>query len=172
MHRVTPVIGNAFVPVEKALWETFVLALFEGLGEVTPNRGVTRLPLKQAVLVLPDPTLTAPENWTASYVITWHLVAALRGKVEFRTADHSACIWEGWTAVWRQSQQWAEEALAAKIAGGPVQGARPLQQATKTGAWLMVHRSTVNGMELVAHEWRDFLFLWYGLENPRPSQIL
>ena len=70
MQRVTPFLGNAFVPVEKALWETFVLALFEGLGEVTPNRGVTRLPVKQAVLALPDPTLTAPGNYTASYVIT------------------------------------------------------------------------------------------------------
>ena len=74
--------------------------------------------------------------------------------------------------VWRQSQQWAKEALEATIAGVQVQGARPLRQTTTTGAWLMVHRSTVNGMELVEHEWRDFLFLWYGLENPRPSQIL
>ena len=33
MQRVTPGIGDAFSPVEKALQETFVPNLFEGLGE-------------------------------------------------------------------------------------------------------------------------------------------
>ena len=63
-------------------------ALFQGLGEGTPGRRVTRLPVKQAGLDRPDPTKTALENWTASCVITGHLVAALRGQEEFRMADH------------------------------------------------------------------------------------
>ena len=71
--------GNAFGQVEKALRETFVPALFEGLGDGVQERGVTRLPVKQAGLALPDPTQTAPDNWTASCVITGQLVAALRG---------------------------------------------------------------------------------------------
>ena len=62
MQRVTPGIGDAFGPVEKSLWETFLLALFEILGGGSPEREVTRLPVKQAELALPDPTLTAPEN--------------------------------------------------------------------------------------------------------------
>ena len=62
MQRVTPGIGNAFVPVEKALQEIFLPALFKGLGEGSPERGFTRLPVKQAGLALPDPTLTAPER--------------------------------------------------------------------------------------------------------------
>ena len=69
-------------------------------------------------------------------------------------------------AVWRQSQQRAEEALADTLAGGPVQGARRLRRATKTGAWLKVQPYTVNGTELGAQEWRDALFLWYGLDPP------
>ena len=84
MQRVTPVVGDAFGPVEKALQETFVPALFEGLGEGTANQGVTCLPVKQTGLALPDPTRMAPENFTSSCVITGHLVAALRGQVEFR----------------------------------------------------------------------------------------
>ena len=97
-------ISNAFGPVEKAMRETFVPALFEGLGGGVPERGVTRLPVKQAGLALPDPYQTAPENWTAPCVITVHLVSALRGQVEFRTSDHSACLWEGRTAVQRRGQ--------------------------------------------------------------------
>ena len=62
MQQVNLGIGDAFFPVEKALRETFVPALFEGLGDGVPERGVTRLPVKQAVLALPNPTQTAPEN--------------------------------------------------------------------------------------------------------------
>ena len=32
VQQVTPGIGDAFGPVEKALWETFLPALFEVLG--------------------------------------------------------------------------------------------------------------------------------------------
>ena len=101
MQRVTPVIGNAFGSVEKALRDTLLPALFEVLGEGAQERGVTRLSVKQARLELPDPTLTAPEKWTASCVITGHIVTALRGQLEFWTADHSACLQEGWTEVWQ-----------------------------------------------------------------------
>ena len=41
-----------------------------------------------------------------------------------------------------------------------------MQQETKTGAWMKVQSSTVNGTELGAQEWRDALFLRYGLEPP------
>ena len=78
--------------MKKALRETFVPDLFEGLEERAPERGFTFLPVKQAGLALPDPTHTAPENWTASCVITGHLVAALRGQVEFRKADNSTFL--------------------------------------------------------------------------------
>ena len=90
MQRVTPGVGEAFGPVEEALREIFVPALYEGLREGVTERGITPLLLKQAGMALSDPTQTAPENWTASCVITGHLVAALRGQVEFRTAHHSA----------------------------------------------------------------------------------
>ena len=56
MRRVTPGIGDAFGPVEKALRETFVPELFEGLGDGVLERGVNRLPVKQAGLALPNPS--------------------------------------------------------------------------------------------------------------------
>ena len=95
MQRVTTGIGDTFGLVEEALRKTFLTVLFRGLGEVAPGRGVTRLPVKQAVLYLPEPTRTAPENWMTSCVITGPLVAALRGQEKFRTADHSAFLREG-----------------------------------------------------------------------------
>ena len=120
MQRATPIIGDAFGLVEQALWETFIPALFQGLGKGTSGRGATRLPTKQAGLAFLDPTKTAPENWTASYVITGHLVAELRGQEVFQMADHSSCLREGRAEVQKQSALLAEEALKETLAGGPV----------------------------------------------------
>ena len=66
------------------------------------ERRITHLTVKQARLAMPDPTQMAPENWTESCVITGNLFAALRGQVEFQTADDSAYLREGLTAVRRQ----------------------------------------------------------------------
>ena len=41
-----------------------------------------------------------------------------------------------------------------------------MQREAKTGVWLTVLPSTVNGTELGSHEWRDALFLRYGLYPP------
>ena len=54
--------------------------------------------------------------------------------------------------------------LEATIAGAPEVVTRRLRRATKTGAWLTVQPSTVNGTELGAQEWRDAAFLRYGLD--------
>ena len=46
-----------------------------------------------------------------------------------------------------------------------------MQQTTKTRAYLTVQPSTVNVTYLWTQEWRDALFLWYGLEPPElPTQ--
>ena len=86
--------------------------------------------------------------------------------MEFRTADHSACLQEGQTTVWNRSAQRSEEALAAITAGAPVQYARQMQWAINTGYWMKVKLSTVNGIELGAQEWRYALFLQYGIDPP------
>ena len=92
VQQVTAGIGDAFGRVKKALREAFLLALFDGIGEGAPERGVTCLPKKQAGLALPYQTLTAPGKCLTSCVITGHLVAALRGQVKFWTAYQSSCL--------------------------------------------------------------------------------
>ena len=122
--------------------------------------------MKQASLALPDLVKTASENWTASCVITGHLVAALRGQVVVRTAYHMACLRRGRLAVRHRGEQRTEEAMTAALEGAPVLQARRIRGAAKTGAWLTSMPSTVNGTELGAQEWREALFLRYWLEPP------
>ena len=60
----------------------------------------------------------------------------------------------------------AMASLETTIAGAPAVVTCQLRRAKKTGAWLTVQPSTVNGTELGAQEWRDAAFLRYGLEPP------
>ena len=68
--------------------DTFLLALFQGGTFQIPWRAITVMPLKQAGIDLLDPTLKVGANWTASCVITRHLVAALRGMDKSRSGNH------------------------------------------------------------------------------------
>ena len=117
--RVTLGIGDAFGPVEEEIVTASLSELFKGVGDGAPGREITRLPVKQAGLALPDPTRTAPDNWQVSCVITGHLVSALRGQVTFRTADHAACLRDGRASVRRNSVAKAMASLEATIAGAP-----------------------------------------------------
>ena len=166
MQRVTPGLSNVFGPVEEEIAKAFLPEMFEGAGDGPPGRDINRLPVKQAGMDLPDPTQTAPENWQASCVITGHLMSALRGQVPFRTTDHAACLRDGRAAVRRQNAAKAVASLETTIARAPVEVTRRMRRATKTGAWLTVQPSTVNGTELGSQEWRDAAFLHYGLEPP------
>ena len=62
VQRVAPGIGEAFGPEEEEIAMAFLPELFEGVGEVAPGRAITRLPVKQEGMALPDPTRTAPDN--------------------------------------------------------------------------------------------------------------
>ena len=70
VQRVTPGIGDAFGPVEEEISKAFLPELFKGVGDGVLGRAITRLPVKQAGVALPDLMRTAPENWQASCVIT------------------------------------------------------------------------------------------------------
>ena len=46
MNQVTSDIGDAFILVKAALREAFIPELFQGVGEGTPGREVTHIPVK------------------------------------------------------------------------------------------------------------------------------
>ena len=59
---VTPGTGDQFGPVEEEIANAFLPALFEGVGDGDPVREITRLPVRQAGMALPDLTLTDSDN--------------------------------------------------------------------------------------------------------------
>ena len=166
LQRVIPGIGDAFGLVEEEIKTVFIPEIFYSVRDRAPGREITRLQVKQAGMALPDPKRTAPNNWQAYCVITGNLVSALRGHVIFQTSDHTTCLWDGRAGVRRKSVVKVMVSLEATIAGSPEVVTCRLQRAAKTGAWLTMQLSTVNGTELGLQEWQDPAFLRYGLEPP------
>ena len=134
--------------------------------EQIPGRAITGLTVKQSGIALSDPTWTVGGNWTASCVIPGHLVAALHGTAEFRSGNHAPLMGEGRENIrWRHGEEAENDLREAKATASKLD-ARRLGKIQHTGKWLLVLRSTVNGTELGAQEWRDSLFLSYGIKTP------
>ena len=137
VQGVAPNIRDEFVTVKKALRDSLTLNLFQGVGEGIPGRGVPQLPSKHAGMDLPDLTMSAPENWMASFVITGYLVAALRDHDDFRMADQAIFLREGRTEVRKRIARWSEKAMAETLVGAPAQVTRhswrPLAAGDKDG---------------------------------------
>ena len=86
-------IGGFFGPVAKALYCTFLPALFgEPIDPDDPRLALAPLPVKHAGLALPNPVDSAGENYKASTLLCSHLLAALKGSQKFSSADHRATI--------------------------------------------------------------------------------
>ena len=145
VQRTTPDIGTAFQPVEDALQAAFLLDLSKGATSQIPGRVVTCLPVNQAGIALPDPTQTVKDNWTASCVITGHLVAALRGTAEFWLGYHDLLIGEVRDEIRQRHAEDTETALGEAQAVASTEDARRMGQIMRTGAWLSVLPSTING---------------------------
>ena len=79
----------AFQVVEDTLQGILRPALFQGGTAHIPGRAITGLPVKQAGIALPEPTRIMGANWTATCLITSHLVVALRGAAKFRLGNYS-----------------------------------------------------------------------------------
>ena len=166
MQRVTLDIGMAFQGAEDALRDIFLPTLFQRVTGHIPKRVITSLLVKQSGISLPDPTRTAGGNWMASCVITGHLVAALHGTDELRLVKHALLLVEGREEICQQHAEEADTTLGEAWAAALNTEARRLGQIQRTGVWLSLLLSTVNGTELEAQEWRDSLFLRYDIEPP------
>ena len=83
-------------------------------------------------MVIPQPTLSAWENWIASCFITGHLVAALRRRTEFNTVDNYMLLLEGQGDIRSHHVQGAQTALDEAMAEALTLDSCWMRQGTKT----------------------------------------
>jgi hypothetical protein len=89
VQRVTKCPPDSFAPIEAALADTFLSALFQC---TPPSRDLTSLPVKFAGLSLPDPTKTAKSNFSASSSLISDLSNSLRGICSFDLLSNQKTI--------------------------------------------------------------------------------
>ena len=73
---------------------------------------------------------------------------------------------EGWGKIRRHNIENFQAALGEAMSNTPDLEARCFCRGTKTGTWLMVPPSTVNGADLGYQKWRDTFFLRYVINPP------
>ena len=164
LQRVTADIADHFSPIEKAICDDFLPALFgEPCLEDSYRRPLAALPVKHAGLALPDPTSTADDNHLTSSLVCGHLVQAIRldSEVEFSSVDHQATRREVISAVKSRHAEEYESKLKAITSTLDADTARTVQRGAHCGQWLSVIPSHVNGTELSPLEFRDNLHLRY-----------
>ena len=138
-------------------------------AEHMPERKITVFSVKHVGLEIKYPTHTARGNWTVSCVVTRNLATYLQGHIEFCSGYHIQLLIDGRKEIQHQKSQEAEEDFSATLERISPMESHRLCIRSKTGVSLYIMTPTVNGMELGSQEWRDTIFLRYGIENPDPT---
>ena len=86
--------------------------------------------------------------------------------VQIRSGDHAFLMGEGREEIRWQHAETAETALGEAHIATSKPDVWRLGRIQRTGVWMPVLPSNINGIEFGAQELRDFLFLRYGIEPP------
>jgi hypothetical protein len=163
LQRVTDGLGLEFSAIATALHYDFLPAIF-GIDEASDTlRKMASLPVKFAGLAIPDPTVTAETNWSASTVICGHIIAAIRGTTIYRSADHLSVLKTGKAEIRKRRDDCSMDEMESILRTIPKGESRTIRRGRETGAWLSILPSTVNGTELSAQEFRDAISMRYGI---------
>ena len=87
-QRVIPNIAHLFSPVENAIAEHFVPAIFgEKVSESV--RKLSSLPVRCAGIAITNPVKTSQPNYEASTLVCSHLIQAIQGKSDLFEMNHN-----------------------------------------------------------------------------------
>ena len=92
LQYVTSHMVPDLYPVVKALQKAFLPDLLHGIDPDIPVWEIIGLLFNLVGMYLLDTPAFSLENWTSSISVTGHLVDALRGTTEFRSADHDLMV--------------------------------------------------------------------------------
>lgn len=172
VQRVCKDVGAFFEPIERAIKEDFLPALFgTTTDEVSSLRELQCLPIKSAGMALPNPQISADANYKNSILMNSHLLASLRGTDTFRSADHMSVTKEVRSELKLRRSEENESELERLTATMTPAQRRTIMRGKETGQWLSALPTTVSGTILSPQEFRDSLFLRYGLTPPDLPEV-
>ena len=168
MHHISPEVGHALCLVEDSQWENFFPELFQWLEEDMPDWEVTQIWAKYVGLALLDLTLSSPDNWTASWVVTGHLSDDLQRWKYFLFGDHAQMKKDICAEIRRHNSTKGIREMNEMMVHILPPKVHCTRRRRKTDDWIYFHQSTSNGMEIGVQEWRDALLLHYGVYLQEP----
>lgn len=165
LQRVVPSVSDQFGPVEDALREAFLPALF---GEDSPDttdalRDLICFPVRFAGLGVPDPVASAEQHFRNSVEATAQISASLRQGEQLDALGYGQVSVQLTRQRKKAHEKELEAALEAHMATADAQTARRMRRSKDTGSWLTTTPDTLNGTDLTAEEFRDSLRLRHGL---------
>lgn len=164
LQRVIPNIAHHFAPVEEAISETFLPALFQtDKATVASIRKLVALSVRFAGLGIPDPTASAPVCHDASRTCTSGLTQSLLEGKDLDVVVYAKRIRTARIQVKADRHAWGTKALETIQADASARDARRMTRAMETGGWLTTLPNHLNGTALSEEESRDSLRLRMGL---------
>ena len=141
IQRVTDsegLINSLYQPIESALDQKFIPSLFliEQENLIPELRNLTKLPVKDCGIALPDPTQTASANNKTSKQATTHLTQALLGKVAWNIDTHKETMAEAKRNSKIDKILIHGQKLQESLQKLPPSRKKVVERASETGAWL------------------------------------
>lgn len=140
---------SAFSPVEKALAEAFLPTLFrDEIDAGKKLRNILAMPIKWAVITIPDPTATAKSNYDGSIIACSHLLDTFQGVKKIQPSTHTSVISEVRDELKIRTTETHSGKLDEMSATLTCDDRRTILRGKGTGQWLSTLPSTVSGTEM------------------------
>jgi hypothetical protein len=162
LQRTVPGAGEKMGPIEEALKEHFLPALFGGKVDAD-LRELVGHSVRNGGLGLPDPTLTAARNHETSVSCCVELTDSLLEGIELDCAEHYKCCRASSESARLRKEAEQQKALMARMAAANPLLRGWLDRSQLAGAWITAVPNRLNGMELSEEQFHDNLRLRYGL---------
>ena len=163
--RVVPGVGKHLEPVEMAIREYLIPALFElEPGELkTDFRILLEHGVKQGGMNLKNPAKGAERLLQASTEASEVLVASLLDATTLDSEAHKACVRQAGAKARKERVDGEKEVVRGMMALASKAVKKRLERIGQTGAWLTMIPNRLNNTLLSMEEWRDNARLRYGL---------
>ena len=160
LQRVVPDVSAAFQPIENALAEDFIPALFG--DKACPSRDLTQLPVRHAGLGIPNPVTSSDKHFTVSLAMTNQVTASIRNSSPLDAIGYGTVS----AGILGQAKKSLDDQMAEQLdtilASASHSDARRMKQSQLTGAWLTATPSDDFGTALSATEFRDSIRIRHG----------
>ena len=164
LQRVTPDVGLRFAPLESALAEIFLPALFgASVEEIAKMRNILALPVKFAGLGIPDPSNSAEVCYLASKSCTSELSVSILGGGALDVSAYGKSVKNERREIVKARKVAHGMKLKSTMAGRSLPFIQQCKRAQESGNWLTVKPNRFTGTKFSAVEFWDGLHLRFGI---------